>query len=365
MLHGIELGVKKFMIKYIIIIIFLLFLIFNKPLGVNAMEIPSLKEVYKNYFYIGAAVTPINIYKYEEILIKHFNSLTPENQMKWEVIHPSPNTYNFKDADEIVKFAQKNNMKVRGHTLLWHQQVPSWVFRDENGNMVSKAELFRRLEEHIKKVVGYYKCKVYAWDVVNEALSDNPSEFLRDAPWYRIGGEEIIEKAFIWAHNADPQAKLFYNDYNLEDPVKRDKAFQLVKRLKDKNIPIHGIGIQGHWTLSWPTPSMLDESIKKLSSLGVEIQVTEFDISIYYDRYENNNFKIPPEDRLEKQAKLYKDAFEVLRKHKDKVTGVTFWGVADDYTWLYFWPIRGREDYPLLFDKELKPKKAFWEIVKF
>jgi endo-1,4-beta-xylanase len=188
-----KIGGYKFMIKYIIIIIFLLFLIFNKPLGVNAMEIPSLKEVYKNYFYIGAAVTPINIYKYEEILIKHFNSLTPENQMKWEVIHPSPNTYNFKDADEIVKFAQKNNMKVRGHTLLWHQQVPSWVFRDENGNMVSKAELFRRLEEHIKKVVGYYKCKVYAWDVVNEALSDNPSEFLRDAPWYRIGGEEIYD----------------------------------------------------------------------------------------------------------------------------------------------------------------------------
>jgi endo-1,4-beta-xylanase len=332
---------------------------------VRAVDIPSLKEVYKDYFLIGAAVSNLNIYNYEDLLKKHFNSLTPENQMKWEVIHPRPNVYNFNDADEIVDFAMKNGMKVRGHTLVWHNQTPPWVFAGKDGGLGTKEELLERLKEHIKEVVGHYKGKVYAWDVVNEALSDNPYEFLRKAPWYDICGEEVIEKAFIWAHEVDPDAKLFYNDYNLEDPVKREKAYQLVKRLKEKGVPIHGIGIQGHWTLSWPTPKMLEDSIKRFLELGVEVQITEFDISIYYDRNENNNFKVPPEDRLEKQAQLYKEAFAILRKYKGKVTGVTFWGVADDYTWLFFWPVRGREDYPLLFDKNHNPKKAFWEIVNF
>jgi endo-1,4-beta-xylanase len=349
--------------------LFLLFLLLLLSIStlkeVRAVEIPSLKEVYKDYFLIGAAVSNLNIYNYEDLLKKHFNSLTPENQMKWEVIHPRPNFYNFNDADEIVDFAMKNGMKVRGHTLVWHNQTPPWVFAGKDGGLGTKEELLERLKEHIKEVVGHYKGKVYAWDVVNEALSDNPYEFLRKAPWYDICGEEVIEKAFIWAHEVDPDAKLFYNDYNLEDPVKREKAYQLVKRLKEKGVPIHGIGIQGHWTLSWPTPKMLEDSIKRFLELGVEVQITEFDISIYYDRNENNNFKVPPEDRLEKQARLYKEAFAILRKYKGKVTGVTFWGVADDYTWLFFWPVRGREDYPLLFDKNHNPKKAFWEIVNF
>ncbi|MEN2983857.1 MAG: endo-1,4-beta-xylanase [Dictyoglomaceae bacterium] len=326
-------------------------------------EIPALKEVYKNYFPIGAAVNPTTINTHKDLLEKHFNSITPENQMKWEIIHPSPDVYNFSEADKIVEFALKNNMKIRGHTLLWHQQVPSWVFKDEKGNLVSKEVLLKRLEEHIKRVVGYYKGKVYAWDVVNEAISDNPSEFLRDAPWYKIGGEEIIEKAFVWAHEADPNALLFYNDYNLEEPTKRNKAYELVKRLKEKKIPIHGVGIQGHWTLSWPTPSMLEESIKKFQSLGVQVQITEFDISIYYDRNENANFTDPPLDRIERQAEIYKNAFEVLRRYKNVITGVTFWGVADDATWLDYWPVRGRKDHPLLFDVKHNPKKAFWEIV--
>ncbi|MCS7201413.1 MAG: endo-1,4-beta-xylanase [Dictyoglomus sp.] len=326
-------------------------------------EIPALKEVYKNYFPIGAAVNPTTINTHKALLEKHFNSITPENQMKWEIIHPSPDVYNFSEADKIVEFALKNNMKIRGHTLLWHQQVPSWVFRDDKGNLVSKEVLLKRLEEHIKRVVGYYKGKVYAWDVVNEAISDNPSEFLRDAPWYKIGGEEIIEKAFIWAHEADPNALLFYNDYNLEEPRKRDKAYELVKRLKEKKIPIHGVGIQGHWTLSWPTPSMLEESIKKFQSLGVQVQITEFDISIYYDRNENANFTDPPLDRIERQAEIYKKAFEVLRRYKNVITGVTFWGVADDATWLDYWPVRGRKDHPLLFDVKHSPKKAFWEVI--
>ncbi len=349
---------QRFSILVLLLILLTFSLGFLKE-EAKGMEIPSLKEVYKDYFTIGAAVSHLNIYHYENLLKKHFNSLTPENQMKWEVIHPKPYVYDFGPADEIVDFAMKNGMKVRGHTLVWHNQTPGWVYAG------TKDEILARLKEHIKEVVGHYKGKVYAWDVVNEALSDNPNEFLRRAPWYDICGEEVIEKAFIWAHEVDPDAKLFYNDYNLEDPIKREKAYKLVKKLKDKGVPIHGIGIQGHWTLAWPTPKMLEDSIKRFAELGVEVQVTEFDISIYYDRNENNNFKVPPEDRLERQAQHYKEAFEILRKYKGIVTGVTFWGVADDYTWLYFWPVRGREDYPLLFDKNHNPKKAFWEIVKF
>lgn len=333
--------------------------------GTVSRETPSLWQTYKDYFPIGAAVNPTTINTHKGLLEKHFNVVTPENQMKWEIIHPLPEFYSFSEADKIVEFAMKNNMKIRGHTLVWHQQVPSWVFTNERGNFVSKDILLERLEEHIKKVVGYYKGKVYAWDVVNEAISDNPQEFLRNVPWYRIGGEELIEKAFIWAHEADPNALLFYNDYNLEEPRKRDKAYELVKRLKEKGIPIHGVGIQGHWILGWPTPSMLEASIKKFSSLGLQVQLTEFDISIYYDRNENANFTTPPDDRIERQAQLYKEAFRVLRNYKDVVTGVIFWGVADDATWLDQWPIRGRKDHPLLFDVKHNPKKAFWEITKF
>jgi len=357
--------------KWLKVVLLILILSISTSLGCKEegsmnTEIPSLCQVYKDYFLIGAAVNPQTIIFYDELLKKHFNSVTPENQMKWELIHPMAQTYRFAPADSIVDFALENNIKVRGHTLVWHQQTPEWVFRDDNGKNVDKNTLLKRLEEHIKNVVGHYKGKVYAWDVVNEAISDNPSEFLRDALWYKIGGEEVIEKAFIWAHEADPNALLFYNDYNLEDPVKRDKAYQLVKRLKDKGIPIHGVGIQAHWLLNWPTPKMLEDAIKKFASLGVQVQITEFDISIYTDRNENANFsKNPPEDRIEKQAQAYKEAFEVLRRNKDYVTGVTFWGVADDITWLDSWPVRGRKDYPLLFDMNHNPKKAFWEVVNF
>nr|AAL06078.1 beta-1,4-xylanase [uncultured bacterium] len=357
---------RAFKILLILMLSLSITLIFTSKEVVMGSEIPSLWQVYKDYFPIGAAVSPETIEFYDELLKKHFNSLTPENQMKWEIIHPTPSTYRFEPADKIVEFAMENKMRVRGHTLVWHQQVPAWVFRDDNGNPVSKEVLLQRLKEHIMKVVGYYKGKVAVWDVVNEAISDNPSEFLRDAPWYKIGGEEVIEKAFIWAHEADPNALLFYNDYNLEEPIKRDKAYQLVKKLKEKGIPIHGVGIQGHWLLQWPTPEMLEESIKKFASLGVKVEITELDVSIYRDRYENANFsKNPPQDRLEIQAQVYKRIFEVLRRNKNYVSGVTFWGVTDGVTWLDFWPVRGRKDYPLIFDANQNPKKAFWEIVNF
>lgn len=352
----------KLLLGFILVLVLILF---GKE-DTMGKDIPALREVYKDYFPIGAAVSPETIVLFDELLKKHFNSLTPENQMKWEIIHPFPSVYRFDPADKIVEFALKNHMRVRGHTLVWHQQIPSWVFKDDKGNFVSKKVLLERLREHIMKVVGYYKGKVAVWDVVNEAISDNPKEFLRDAPWYKIGGEEIIEKAFIWAHEANPNALLFYNDYNLEEPVKRDKAYQLIKRLKEKGIPIHGVGIQGHWLLGWPTPEMLEESIKKFASLGIKVEITELDVSIYKDRYENANFADnPPEDRLEKQAEIYKRIFEVLRRNKNYISGVTFWGVADNVTWLDFWPVRGRKDYPLIFDINQNPKKAFWEIVNF
>jgi endo-1,4-beta-xylanase len=329
-------------------------------------DIPSLCEVYKNYFPVGAAVNLKTIISHADLLKKHFNSITPENHLKWGLIHPLPDKYNFEDANKIINFAIENKMKIRGHTLVWHIQVPDWVFKDEKGNWIDKETLLNRLHQHIENVVGYYKGKIYAWDVVNEAISDKEGEFLRDVPWYRIGGEGVIEKAFIWTHEIDPDAVLFYNDYNLELPSKREKAYTLIKKLKEKGVPIGGIGIQAHWGLKGITPEDLEESIKKFSSLGIQVQITEFDISIYLDNNEKfNSIEEVPEERIQKQLELYKKAFEVLRRNKELITGVTFWGVADDVTWLDNFPVKGRKNFPLLFDIHHKPKRIFWEIINF
>jgi endo-1,4-beta-xylanase len=329
-------------------------------------NIPSLCEIYKDYFPIGATINLKTVVSHADLLKKHFNSITPENHLKWGLIHPLPDKYNFEDANRIINFAIENKMKIRGHTLVWHIQVLDWVFKDENGNWVDKDTLLKRLHQHIKNVVGYYKGKIYAWDVVNEAISDKEGEFLRDVPWYRIGGEEVIEKAFLWTHEIDPDAVLFYNDYNLELPSKREKAYNLIKKLKEKGVPIGGVGIQAHWGLQGITPKDLEASIKKFALLGIQVQITEFDISIYLDNNERfNSIEEVPEERIQKQIELYKKAFEVLRKYKNLITGVTFWGVADDATWLDNFPVKGRKNFPLLFDIYHKPKKVFWEIINF
>lgn len=349
----------------------LLALGFFFPVIVTAQDEKGLKEYYKNYFPIGVAVSPANLSGAEsELILKQFNSLTPENAMKMGPIHPEENRYYWKNADSIVAFAQHHGLRVRGHNLCWHEQTPRWLFKDSLGKLVTKEVLLQRLHDHIKTVVSRYKGKVYAWDVVNEAIDDDSTKFLRNSLWYQVCGEDFIAKAFEYAHEADPNAILFYNDYNTERPEKRDRVYRLLKKLVDAKVPINGVGLQGHWSIYEPTAKDLEATIKRFSSLGLKIQVTELDISIY--PWEKNMRKLNPGEsdaytpELEKkQTDQYATVFKIFRKYRKVITGITFWNISDKHTWLDQYPVLGRKNYPLLFDRELKPKKAYQAVVDF
>ncbi|MBK7133559.1 MAG: endo-1,4-beta-xylanase [Bacteroidales bacterium] len=339
----------------------------NDPyIGTNPDTLKGLKDYYKAFFPVGVAVEPSSLTgTSSDLILKHFNSITAENVMKPSSIHPAENRYFWDNADLIVNYAKANGMMVRGHTLLWHKQVPAWMFRDAAGDTVSKEVLLARLKEHITQVVSRYKGKVYAWDVVNEVLDDKDSKFYRETQWYKICGEEYIAKAFQWAHEADPDALLFYNDYNTEFAGRRDKVYKLVKQLLDAGVPIHGIGLQGHWNINNPSEQDLRSAIEKYSSLGLKIQITELDVSVYSSSERNPADNVFTAEREQKQLEKYKMIFRVFREYNNVITGVTFWNVSDKHSWLDNSPVRGRKNYPLLFDQNLKPKKAYWEVVKF
>jgi len=325
----------------------------------------GLKDYYKSYFPVGASVSPFSLSGAEgDLILRHFASLTAENAMKMGPIHPEENRYFWDNADKIVNFASSNGLRMRGHTLCWHKQTPAWMFKNATGSVVTKEVLLARLKEHIQQVVTRYKGKVYAWDVVNEAVDDNGINVFRETDWLKICGEEYIAKAFQWAHEADPDAKLFYNDYNTENPAKRDKIFKLLKGLIDAGVPIHGVGLQGHWSLNNPSEVNLRAAIEKFSSLGLKIQITELDISVYTSDKEVALPALTP-DKEQKQIDQYKMVFRVFREYKSVITGVTFWNLSDKSSWLDNFPVRGRKNYPLLFDQNLQPKKAFWEVMKF
>jgi GH35 family endo-1,4-beta-xylanase len=332
----------------------------------------GLKDYYSQYFPIGVAVSPRALKTDEaQLIIEQFNSMTPENAMKMGPIHPRENEYFWKDADSIAAFAKQNNLKLRGHTLCWHNQAPAWFFIDSAGKSVSREVLLQRLKDHITTVVTRYKGTVYAWDVVNEAISDKAEEYLRSSLFYQIIGEDYIAKAFQFAHEADPDALLFYNDYNEINAVKREKIHRLIKSLLDAGVPIHGIGLQGHWAINEPTTTQLDSTINRLGDLGLKLQITELDISVYPKEH-NARERIPVDTdttfspaKEQQQLDIYKMCFSTFRKYKQLISGVTFWNISDRRSWLDNFPVRGRKDYPLLFTRDLKPKKAYWEVVKF
>jgi len=289
--------------------------------------------------------------------------------MKMGPIHPTEKEYNWRDADSIVAFAVRNHLRIRGHNLCWHNQAPGWFFTDSAGKDVSKEVLLRRLKEHITAVVSRYKGKIYAWDVVNEVISDKPDEYFRRSKFYEICGEEFVAKAFGYAHAADPDAILFYNDYNEISAVKREKICRLVKQLKDAGVPIGGLGLQGHWAVNEPTRGQLDSTLQQMSQLGVALQITELDVSVYpkehvaRERRAEDADTAFSADKRQKQEEVYRMCFELFRKYRKVITGVTFWNISDRHSWLDDFPVRGRKDYPLLFDRGLQPKSAFWKVV--
>lgn len=320
-------------------------------------DIPSLYSVFSDYFPIGVAVEPSrleNTDPHSQLTAKHFNMLVAENAMKPISLQPQEGKFTFDNADKIVDFAIAHNMKMRGHTLLWHNQVPDWFFQDPSDptKPASRELLLERLKKHIFTVLTHFKEKygsnnpIIAWDVVNEALDD--SGRLRNTKWLQIIGPDYIEKAFEYAHEADPNAKLFINDYNIENNGAKTQAmYDLVKRLKEKGVPIDGIGMQMHININSNVES-IKASIERFKSLGVEIQVTELDMNMLGD---------VSKKALLKQARLYKQIFDLLKQEKDYITAVVFWGVSDDVTWLK------RPNAPLLFDTKLQAKPAYWAIV--
>lgn len=343
---------------------------------------PALKDAFKNDFLIGAALNPAQFCESnlpEVALIKRqFNSITPENVLKWEKVHPAPDIYDFKLADRYVAFGESNNMAVIGHTLIWHQQTPRWVFEDDQGKPVSRDVLLARMRDHIFTVVGRYKGRIKGWDVVNEALNEDGS--LRQSPWLRIIGEDFVLKAFQFAHEADPQAELYYNDYSLENKPKREGAVALIKQLQAQGAKITAVGIQTHAKMDWPSPGQMEAAITAFAKLGVKVNITELDMDVlprasrdlsaevsrnYQPSAKLNPYAAGLPDAMQQQlAQRYAELFTVFVKHRQDIGRVTFWGVTDADSWLNDWPIRGRTSYPLLFDRALQPKPAFQQVIQ-
>lgn len=326
-------------------------------------SLPSLRDVFANDFRIGAAVNPVTIEMQKQLLIDHVNSITAENHMKFEHLQPEEGKFTFQEADRIVDFACSHRMAVRGHTLVWHNQTPDWVFQDGQGHFVSRDVLLERMKCHISTVVRRYKGKIYCWDVVNEVVADEGDELLRPSKWRQIIGDDFMEQAFLYAYEADPDALLFYNDYNECFPEKREKIFALVKSLRDKGIPIHGIGMQAHWSLTRPSLDEIRAAIERYASLGVVLHITELDVSMFEFHDRRTDLAAPTSEMIEQQAERYGQIFALFKEYRDVIQSVTFWGIADDHTWLDNFPVQGRKNWPLLFDEQHKPKPAFWRAV--
>jgi endo-1,4-beta-xylanase len=350
----------------------------------------TLKEAYKQAFKIGVAVNDDIVSgkdnASQEIVVKHFNTITLENAMKAALINPQPGVYNYEPADAFVDFGKKNNMFIIGHTLAWHNQTPDWFFQDQNGNPKSKEELAKRLEEHIKTIAGRYEGKVNAWDVVNEVIDDDGT--YRQTKWVKgIGsGDEFVKMAFTFAAQYAPSAELYYNDFNAWRPSKRDGIIKMVKMLQANGIKINGIGMQGHWGLNYPKTNYIEQAIDDYAALGVKVMITELDVDVLpltkegqiigqgmsEKQFQNEEFKefldpyqkgLPASVQLA-LANRYAELFGIFYKKKDKIDRVTFWGVHDGMNWKNDYPIPNRTNYPLLWDRNKQAKAALNAVLK-
>lgn len=323
--------------------------------------VKTLAEAYAGDFLIGAAVTAAVLDSHDD-LMRQFSCLTPENAMKPARLHPTENEYNFREADMIATYAGACKMKLRGHTLVWHNQTPDWFFLDGD-QPASGQTVRRRMEDHIAAVAGRYRSYAYAWDVVNEAVSDKPGEPpLRQNHWLERIGPDYLAYAFRAAHKADPDALLFYNDYNETQPIKSLRIHDLIRTLKHEGVPIHGIGLQGHYDIYAPSLDEVAAAIEHYASLDVTLHITEMDISLYREG-DRSSCDVPPEEWLAMQAQRYDELFALFRKYRRYISCVTMWGVADDVSWLSRLPSYQRKNWPLLFDDQHRPKEAFYRVL--
>lgn len=350
----------------------------------SGAEVPALKDVFADDFRMGAALGTRHVMEGADspelkLVALHYNTITPENLLKWAEIHPEPDRYNWEPADRYVAWGEEHGMFIVGHTLVWHNQTPAWAFAGEGNQPLDRETALRRIEEHINAVVGRYRGRVKAWDVVNEAIDDNgrmrtgavgpPGR--RGEPWHAAIGDDYIEHAFRFAHAADPDAELYYNDYNEWYPAKIEAISKLVRSLQEKGVRIDGVGLQGHWGMDYPKLAEIDHMLVEYGKLGVKLMITELDVNVVARA--NTGAEIGqrdaggrgsatlPDDQQQALAKRYADIFRVLLKHRDKLDRVTFWGVHDGHSWLND---RGTPNHPLLFDRQLQPKPAFFAVVE-
>lgn len=343
----------------------------------------TLRQAAAGKFHIGVALNADQITGRRpdelRLALENFDSVTAENAMKWEAIEVAPGQYDFSVADALVELGQRNNLFIVGHTLVWHHQTPAWLFKDAEGKDVSREVLADRLRAHIRTVVGRYKGKVKGWDVVNEAVDDRGGLRL-DKPWYRILGEDALRIAFQTAHEVDPDAELYYNEYSLWEPAKQKTVLELLTKLRAEGLRIDAVGMQEHYMLAGPTAEMVDQTFQSFIKAGFKLMVTELDVSVLPrpDQYVGaeisrrfaddaklnpyvNGLPATASDEL---ANAYAAYFSVYRKHAAHLKRVTLWGLQDGQSWLNGWPIRGRTDYPLLFDRQNQAKPAFHAVLK-
>lgn len=345
----------------------------------TVVEEPFLKDAVGDKFLMGVALNVNQSSGVDTSSIKlvkqHFNSIVAENCMKCEVIHPEEDRYDFTLADQFVSFGEKNGMAVIGHCLIWHSQLAPWFCVDEKGNNVTPEVLKQRMKDHITTIVTRYKGRIKGWDVVNEAILEDGS--YRKSKFYEILGEEFIPLAFQYAHEADPDAELYYNDYAMNMPGKREGVVKLVSSLKEKGIRIDAVGMQGHMGMDYPDINEFEQSIVAFAGTGVKVMVTEWDMSalptvkqsanisdtVAYQKMLNPYPEILPDSVSKAWNNRMKQFFGLFEKHADVISRVTAWGVSDSDSWKNDFPVKGRHDYPLLFDRNYQPKPFVKEIM--
>ncbi len=348
----------------------------------NALESTGLKDAFKKDFLIGSIMSKRNMEEarpeFLSLLAKEFNSMTMENEMKWERIRPALDTWNFDIPDKFVEWGLQNDMKLVGHVLVWHSQMGKGGFTDEKGNFVDRATMINRMQDHISTLVGRYKGKFWAWDVVNESIDE--AKGWRLSPWFKIIGEDFMDLSFRYARDADPDAELLYNDYNMQNPGKRQFLVNWIEGAKRRRVPITGVGMQGHIGLDFPSMKEFEDSIKAYAKAGMRVHVTELDVDVlpvawkYMGAEISANFEYSdqlnpwpnglPKEMEDRLTDRYVEFFKLLLKHRNKIDRVTFWGTGDSESWKNNFPVRGRTNYPLLFDRNYQPKPAYYAVKK-